>query len=81
MELTRESTAIVLDSTSDFPDAGERFPNMRVVPLYVNFGADSFKDHIDIGSHDFYERLKDAPTLPTTSIPSRSPRSSSSAAR
>jgi DegV family protein with EDD domain len=69
MNLTAQNTAIVLDSTSDFPDAGERFPNMRVVPLYVNFGADSFKDHIDIGSHDFYERLKDAPTLPTTSQP------------
>ena len=48
----------MLDSTSDFPDAAERFPNMRVVPLYVNFGAESFKDHVDIGSHDFYERLK-----------------------
>ena len=69
MNLTAQNTAIVLDSTSDFPDAGEHFPNMRVVPLYVNFGADSFKDHIDIGSHDFYERLKDAPTLPTTSQP------------
>ena len=38
VNLTQENTAIVLDSTSDFPDAHERFPNMRVVPLYVNFG-------------------------------------------
>ena len=42
---------------------------MRIVPLYVNFGAESFKDHVDIGSHDFYERLKESPTLPTTSQP------------
>ena len=42
---------------------------MRVVPLYVNFGAESFRDHVDIGSHDFYERLKEAPALPTTSQP------------
>ena len=42
---------------------------MRVVPLYVNFGSESFKDHVDIGSHDFYERLKEAPALPTTSQP------------
>ena len=69
MNLTSESTAIVLDSTSDFPDARERFPNMRVVPLYVNFGAESFRDQGDIGSHDFYERLRAAPTLPTTSQP------------
>ncbi len=69
MNLTSENTAIVLDSTSDFPEAAERFPNMRVVPLYVNFGAESFRDHVDIGSHDFYERLQEAPTLPTTSQP------------
>jgi DegV family protein with EDD domain len=69
MKLTTENTAIVLDSTSDFPEAGARFPNMRVVPLYVNFGSESFKDHVDIGSHDFYERLQAAPALPTTSQP------------
>ena len=69
MNLSSESTAIVLDSTSDFPDARDRFPNMRVVPLYVNFGAESFRDQVDIGSHDFYERLRAAPTLPTTSQP------------
>ena len=64
MNLTSENTAIVLDSTSDFPEAGrERFPNMRVVPLYVNFGAESFRDHVDIGSHDFYQRLREAPAL------------------
>ena len=69
MNLTGDNTAIVLDSTSDFPEAAVRFPNMRVVPLYVNFGAESFKDHLDIGSHDFYERLREAPALPTTSQP------------
>ena len=42
---------------------------MRVVPLYVNFGAESFRDHVDIGSHDFYDRLRAAPSLPTTSQP------------
>jgi DegV family protein with EDD domain len=69
VNLTAQNTAIVLDSTSDFPDAAERFPNMRVVPLYVNFGSESFRDHVDIGSHDFYERLKEAPALPTTAQP------------
>ena len=42
---------------------------MRVVPLYVNFGAESFRDHVDIGSRDFYQRLREAPALPTTSQP------------
>jgi DegV family protein with EDD domain len=69
MELTAENTAIVLDSTSDFPDAAERFPNMRVVPLYVRFGADSFRDHVDMRPEEFYERLAAASELPTTSQP------------
>ena len=55
MRLTAENTAIVLDSTSDVPEDLERFPNMRVVPLYVNFGPESFKDHVEIGPHEFYE--------------------------
>ena len=69
MNLTSQNTAVVLDSTSDFPGAQERFPNMRVVPLYVNFGAESFRDQVDIGSADFYERLRTASSLPTTSQP------------
>jgi DegV family protein with EDD domain len=69
VNLTSQNTAIVVDSTSDFPDAQERFPNMRVVPLYVNFGAESFRDQVDIGPADFYERLRTASSLPTTSQP------------
>ena len=41
MKLTTENAGIVLDSTADFPDAADRFPNWRVVPLYVRFGGDS----------------------------------------
>ncbi len=33
MNLTAETTAIVLDSTADFPEAPERFVNVRVGPL------------------------------------------------
>jgi DegV family protein with EDD domain len=67
--LTAANTAIVLDSTADFPDAQERFPNWRVVPLYVNFGTESFKDGVDLTAVEFYERLRTAPELPTTSQP------------
>ena len=54
MNLTTENTAIVLDSTADFPDAQIRFPNMRVVPLYVRFGEESFRDYVELDPHDFY---------------------------
>ncbi len=69
MKLTRENTALVLDSTADFPDAQIRFPNMRVVPLYVRFGEESFRDYVELDPRDFYRRLRDAAELPTTSQP------------
>jgi DegV family protein with EDD domain len=67
--LTAANTAVVLDSTADFPDAPERFPNFRVVPLYVRFGDESFKDYVEIDPPRFYERLATANELPTTSQP------------
>ena len=69
MELTAVNTAIVLDSTADYPEGPERYPNWRVVPLYVRFGDESFRDYTELGPHDFYERLRQAPVLPTTSQP------------
>ena len=69
MNLTLENTAVVLDSTADLPDAQTRFPNMRVVPLYVRFGEESLRDYIELDPHEFYERLRTAAELPTTSQP------------
>jgi DegV family protein with EDD domain len=69
VNLTAQNTAIVLDSTADFPDAPKRFPNWRVVPLYVRFGDESYRDYVDLGPEEFYARLRTAETLPTTSQP------------
>ena len=69
MDLSSANTAIVLDSTADFRDAAKRFPNWRVVPLYVNFGTESFRDGVDLTAAEFYARLPSAETLPTTSQP------------
>ena len=69
MNLNSENTAIVLDSTADFPDAQIRYPNMRVVPLYVRFGEESFRDYVELAPRDFYARLRTAAELPTTSQP------------
>ena len=69
MNLTAENTAIVVDSTADFPDAPDRFPNWRVVPLYVRFGDESFRDYVELSPDAFYERLRRAEQTPTTSQP------------
>jgi DegV family protein with EDD domain len=67
--LTTANTAIVLDSTADFPQAPERFANWHVVPLYVRFGSESFKDYVELAPEQFYARLRTAEELPTTSQP------------
>jgi DegV family protein with EDD domain len=69
VNLTAQNTAIVVDSTADFPDAQDQYPNWRVVPLYVNFGTESYKDGVDLTAAQFYERLRTSPELPTTSQP------------
>jgi DegV family protein with EDD domain len=69
MELSSENTAIVLDSTADFPDGPRRFPTWRIVPLYVRFGDKSFRDYEELAPGEFYERLRRATVSPTTSQP------------
>ena len=69
MNLTSENTAIVLDSTSDYPDAPARFPNMRFVPLYVRFGDEAYRDYVELGPAEFYEKLRVSPVTPATAQP------------
>ncbi|MDP9231159.1 MAG: DegV family protein [Actinomycetota bacterium] len=69
MELTAANTAIVVDSTADFPEAPQRFANWRVVPLYVRFGDESYRDYVELGPEQFYARLRTAPQTPSTSQP------------
>jgi DegV family protein with EDD domain len=69
VELTAANTAIVVDSTADFPEAPERYPNWRIVPLYVRFGDESFRDYVELTPGDFYARLRSSPVTPTTSQP------------
>jgi DegV family protein with EDD domain len=69
VQLTAENTAIVVDSTADFPEAPLRFPNWRVVPLYVRFGDESFRDYVELEPEAFYARLRGATETPSTSQP------------
>lgn len=69
MNLTIENTAVVLDSTSDYPEAPARFPNMRFVPLYVRFGDDTYRDYVELSPAEFFEKLRNSSVLPATSQP------------
>ncbi|MGH3040869.1 MAG: DegV family protein, partial [Gaiellaceae bacterium] len=69
MQLSAENTAIVLDSTADCPDAQARHPNWRLVPLYVRFGDETFREYVDIAPEEFYRRLRESPEPPKSSQP------------
>jgi DegV family protein with EDD domain len=61
---------IVTDSTAYLPEAIVRQHDIRVVPLYVHFGEEAFREGVELSDKEFYARLKEAPALPTTSQPS-----------
>jgi len=69
VELTAQNTAIVVDSTADFPEVPQRFANWRVVPLYVRFGDESYKDYVELDPETFYALLRTATETPSTSQP------------
>lgn len=69
MRLSAESTAVVLDSTADLPDARERHANWRTVPLYVGFGDETFREYVDLSPDEFYARLRTGDVQPKSSQP------------
>jgi DegV family protein with EDD domain len=64
------SIAIVTDSTADLPSQLTRTRSITVVPLTLNFEGRSLLDGIDIRPSEFYRKLPNATTHPTTSQPS-----------
>jgi DegV family protein with EDD domain len=68
--LTTGKVAIVTDSTADLPQQLARQRAIRVVPLTLNFEGRSLLDGVDIRPSEFYRKLPNATTHPTTSQPS-----------
>ena len=49
---------IVTDSTAYLPQETVESLDIRVVPLYVHFGDEAFREGIDMTDEQFYARLK-----------------------
>ncbi|MBN1266200.1 MAG: DegV family protein [Anaerolineales bacterium] len=62
-------TAIVTDSTCDLPEAYVSQYNITVVPTYVIWGEEIFRDRIDMQPEEFYTRLATDPVYPSSSCP------------
>lgn len=68
--MSQGQVAIVTDSTSDIPPQLARSKGITVVPLTLNFEGRTLLDGVDIKPTEFYRKLPDATTHPTTSQPS-----------
>jgi len=63
---------IVTDSSAYLlPETITRY-DIRVVPLKIAFGTEVYSEGVDITNEEFYRRLAEDSTLPTTSQPSAS---------
>lgn len=64
--------AIVTDSASDLDPAAAVELGVRVVPLIVNFGSESFKAGVDLSREEFWRRMT-APSAPFPTTAASSP--------
>lgn len=60
---------IVTDSTSDITPEMARELGVTVIPLWVNFGEESYHDRVDIQTPEFYHKLVENKVFPTTGAP------------
>ena len=68
--MSKQSVAIVTDSTADLPPQLAASRSITVVPLTLNFDGKALLDGVDIRPDEFYRRLPSVATHPTTSQPS-----------
>ena len=60
---------VVTDSTSDIPPQVVEELGITVVPVYLRFGSETYRDGVDIGPDEFYRRLVVSKVHPSTSQP------------
>ncbi|MFZ5943522.1 MAG: DegV family protein [Bacillota bacterium] len=61
---------ILTDSTADLPQDLLNHYSIKVIPLRVHFGTDTYLEGQDLSASDFYAKLNFVEKLPTTSQPS-----------
>jgi len=60
---------VVTDSTADLPVQLAQELGITIVPVYVRFGKEVYRDGVDISCDEFYHRLIEGSVHPTTSQP------------
>jgi fatty acid kinase fatty acid binding subunit len=62
--------AVIADSAANLPVELVRELNIEVVPMYLKFGEQVFRDGVDLTPSDFYDRLVRDAEPASTSVPS-----------
>ena len=60
---------VVTDSTADLPADIARELGIEILPVYLIWNNQSFRDGVDMNTDEFYQRLANSEVLPTTSQP------------
>ena len=60
---------VVTDSTADIPADMVAALGITVIPSYVVFGAESYRDEVELTKQEFYEKLRSTGVIPTTAAP------------
>ena len=60
---------IVTDSAADLPPTLAEELGITVVPVYLRFGDEVYRDRVDISEDEFYHRLLHDPIHPSTTQP------------
>jgi DegV family protein with EDD domain len=59
--------AIITDSTASLPDTSLKQFHITITPLSIIWGENVYKDGVDLLPGEFYQRLENSKTMPTTS--------------
>jgi DegV family protein with EDD domain len=64
------TVGVVTDSCSDIPREEAKRLGITVVPAYLRFGDEVYRDGVDIDSDEFYRKLATSQVHPSTATPS-----------
>jgi len=60
---------IVSDSLGNIPSEIAEELGITIIPIYVRFGTETYRDGVDLTTEQFYEKLMHSKILPTTAVP------------
>ena len=61
---------IVTESVSDLPSQAAEELSITIIPAYIHFGTETYRDGIDMTTEEFYDKLIHSKTPPSTAAPS-----------